>query len=127
MTKRILVVDDDPTSLKVVTSLLRSRGYDVQPSAQAVDIEKTVRDFNPNLIVMDLIMPNVDGNQAVKRLQKDPSLSKIPVIFFTAINLKNDEQGVQFDISVNNRIYRTLTKPLNAQVLITEIEGLLKK
>ena len=125
MKKKILVVDDDPTSLKIATSLLRSHGYDVLPAAEAVDIEKTVRDFQADLIIMDLIMPNVDGNQAVKRLQKDPTLSKIPLIFLTALNLKSEEPGVEFEMSVDNQNYRTLTKPFNAKALIKEIKKLM--
>ena len=123
--KKILVVDDDPTSLKAVAAVLTSNGYEVKASAHAEDIEKTVKDFNPQLIVMDLIMPNVDGNQAIKRLQKDPLLNRIPVVFLTAINFR-DERGVEFEISVNDRRYRTLTKPFNAKALVAEIEELMK-
>ena len=127
MKNKILVVDDDPTSLKTVSAVLTSHGYDVKSSAHAVDIEKTVKDFNPHLIIMDLIMPHVDGNEAVQRLQKDSSLNEIPIIFLTAIAMENKEQGLEFEVSVNDRRYRTLTKPFNAKSLVSEIQMMLSK
>ena len=121
MKKKILVVDDDPTSLKIVTSLLRSQGYDVFPSSEAVDIEKLARDFNTDLILMDLIMPNVGGNQAVEKLHKNPALRSIPVVFLTAMQMKDEERGFEFEVNVDNKSYRTLTKPFNAKELVAEI------
>ena len=125
MNKKILVVDDDPTSLRSVEAMLVSAGYKVQTSVHAENIEQRVNDFAPDLIVMDLIMPNVDGNQAVKKLKNNSALKGVPVIFLTALKMRDDERGLEFEVSVENKSYRTLTKPIDARILITEIERLI--
>jgi CheY-like chemotaxis protein len=122
--KKILVVDDDPTSLRTVEGLLTLHGYEVKTSTQAQTIEELVKDFNPQLIVMDLMMPEVDGSQAVSRLQNNAALKNIPVIFLTALNLRDDEHGLEAEIAVQNKSFRTLTKPLNPKALVAAIREL---
>lgn len=124
MKKKIFIVDDDPTSLKAVEGVLTLHGYEVQASSHAQDIENKVRAFAPQLIVMDLMMPNVDGNQAVQRLQKNPVLNEIPVVFLTSLQTKDEERGLEVEINVDNRSYRTLTKPLDAKALVAAIREL---
>ena len=126
MKNKILIVDDDPTSLRSVKTVLESQGYEVRAALDAEDIELKAEDFNPQLIVMDLMMPDVDGSQAVGRLQKNPLLSRIPVIFLTAIQMKDEERGLEAEINVGSKGYRTLTKPVDAKLLVAEIERLIK-
>lgn len=126
MKKRILVVDDDQTSLKLVESTLASEGYDVKTAAHAEDIEQKAKDYNPNLIVMDLMMPKVDGSQAVKRLQTQPTLKNIPVVFLTAMQTRDDDRGFELQIQVDKTTYRTLSKPFDRTQLLKEIESLIK-
>ena len=123
MPKRILVVDDDPTSLKFTASTLTPLGYQIKTAAHAEDIESVARSFQPDCIIMDLIMPEVDGNQAVQRLQQDKALNRIPVIFLTGVNMRDDERGIEFEINVGNKNYRTLIKPIDAKKLSAEIEA----
>jgi len=123
--KRILIVDDDPTSLKTVEGVLTLHGYEIQTSAHAQDIENKVKEFAPDLIIMDLMMPDVDGNQAVKKLQMNPVLKNVPIIFLTALQMRDEERGLDFEVNVEGTSYRTLTKPLNAKALIAEIRSLL--
>ena len=127
MKKRILVVDDDPTNLKSVETVLTSHGYEVKTTTHAEDIEERTKNFNPHLIVMDLMMPKVDGHQAAQRLQKNPLLSNIPVVFLTGLKMNDDARQEEFEVSVENKSYRTLTKPFNAKTLITEIDNLVTK
>jgi CheY-like chemotaxis protein len=126
MKKKILVVDDDPTSLRSVESMLISSGYEVRTSVGAEDIEQRVKDVAPDLIVMDLMMPNTDGNQAVKKLKNNPVLKGVPVIFLTALKMRDDDRGIDFEVNVGNVSYRTLTKPVDSKTLTAEIEKLLK-
>ena len=126
MKKKILVVDDDPTSLRSVEAMLILSGYEVRTSAHAEDIEQRVKDVDPDLIVMDLMMPNIDGNQAVKKLKNNPVLKGVPVIFLTALKMRDDDRGIDFEVNVENTSYRTLTKPVDAKSLAAEIEQLTK-
>lgn len=125
MSKKILVVDDDPTSLKTAESILTSAGYEVKTSANAEEIERLVKDIAPDLIVMDLMMPNVDGNQAVKKLKDNPVLKGVPIIFLTALQMRDEERDLEFEVTVDNTSYRTMTKPVDAKALITEIQRLI--
>lgn len=125
MSKKILVVDDDPTSLKTAESILTSAGYVVKTSANAEEIERLVKDIAPDLIVMDLMMPNVDGNQAVKKLKDNPVLKGVPIIFLTALQMRDEERDLEFEVTVDNTSYRTMTKPVDAKALITEIQRLI--
>jgi len=126
MKKKILVVDDDPTSLRSVEAMLISSGYEVRTSVGAEDIEQRVKDVAPDLIVMDLMMPNIDGNQAVKKLKNNSVLKGVPVIFLTALKMRDDDRGIDFEVNVGNISYRTLTKPVDAKTLVVEIERLIK-
>ncbi len=125
MRKKILIVDDDPTSLKTVESMLTSAGYDVRAFLHAQNIEQNVENFAPDLIVMDLIMPNVDGNQAVQKLKNNKALQGIPVIFLTAVKMRDQLRGLEFEVNVEGANYRTLTKPIDAKTLIAEIDRLI--
>lgn len=75
---------------------------------------------------MDLMMPNIDGNQAVKKLKNNPVLKGVPVIFLTALKMRDDDRGIDFEVNVENTSYRTLTKPVDAKSLAAEIEQLTK-
>ena len=127
MKKKVLIVDDDPTSLKVTESILSTNGYEVKTLMHAANIEDKVKGFNPHVIVMDLIMPNVDGTQAVKILQSNPVLKNVPVIFLTAIHTKDAVRGLEYDIQVEGRSYRTLNKPIDPKILLSELENLIKQ
>ena len=125
MSKKILVVDDDPTSLKQAEPILTTGGYEVKTSPDAEEIENLVKDIAPDLIVMDLMMPNVDGNQAVKKLKDNPALKGVPIIFLTALQMRDEERDLEFEVTVDNTSYRTMTKPVDAKALITEIQRLI--
>jgi len=90
--KRILVVDDNPGNLRLFTLLLASPRYDVRtaPSAQrALDM---LASFHPDLILLDLQLPDIDGLELTRRLKANPVLSGIPVVAVTAYAMKGDEE-----------------------------------
>lgn len=104
--------------------MLTSAGFEVRALLSAKNIEQNVENYTPDLIVMDLIMPGVDGNQAVAKLKNNAMLKDIPVIFLTALQMRDPQRGLEFEVNVDNSNYRTLTKPVDAKVLISEIEEL---
>ena len=80
MTKRILVVEDQPDNLQILRDLLTSAGYEM---IEAVDGEEGVRAakaHRPDLILMDIQLPVLDGYEATRRIKADPALSAIPII-----------------------------------------------
>ncbi len=97
----ILIVDDDPAFREVMAVKLRAAGYDI---AEAEDGEESVRrakDVRPDLILMDVKMPKLDGIQAMLKIAKDPETRVIPVVFLTAFGdtqpeiFRNDRRFAQ--------------------------------
>src|SRR6266511_1216490 len=83
---RILVVDDITKNLQVVGTVLRNQGYKVMPAASGAEALKCVRAQLPDLILLDLMMPDMDGLEVCRRLKADSVTSQIPVVFLTASN-----------------------------------------
>ena len=89
--KRILVVDDEPSVTRnLKLNLESSGGYDVFAENHATNALTAARIFRPDLILLDVIMPGMDGGEVAARLRKDPLLRDTPVIFLTGI-ISNEE------------------------------------
>jgi CheY-like chemotaxis protein len=90
--KRILVVDDNPGNLRLFTLLLASPRYDVRTAASAQLALDILGTFHPDLILLDLQLPDIDGLELTRRLKANPELCGIPVVAVTAYAMKGDEQ-----------------------------------
>lgn len=82
--KKILVVDDEPNIIQMLTSLLEINGYQVESASNGVEGLETAMKRRPNLILLDLVMPQMDGYQVMEKLRADEETKDIPVILFTA-------------------------------------------
>jgi CheY-like chemotaxis protein len=125
MIKKILVVDDDPSSQRISRSILESGGYEVVSVNDGRDVLSAVRALRPDAVVMDLIMADVGGSEAVAGMQSDPQANSVPVLFLTAVNMSDGQSEGQFDIKVGERAYPTLTKPVHAPALLGALERIL--
>jgi two-component system, cell cycle response regulator DivK len=91
MTKRILVIEDQEDNLQIVRDILTNEGYQIieaqdgEAGLQAATIER------PDLILMDIQLPLLDGYEATRRIKADPALSAIPIIVVTSYSLSGDE------------------------------------
>lgn len=83
--KKILIVDDDPDLVMIIRHLLEKNGFSVESACDGEECLKKVRESSPDLIVLDVMMPNKDGYQTCKELKSDHRLSEIPVILLTAV------------------------------------------
>ena len=88
----ILIVDDNPTNLKLVAYLVRANGYQVQTAMDADAALASVRERRPRLILMDLQLPGIDGLELTRRLKRDPATSDIVIIALTAYAMKGDQE-----------------------------------
>jgi two-component system, cell cycle response regulator DivK len=88
----ILIVDDNPANLKLVKVLLAGEGYDVRTAIDAEEALEILRTFRPQLILMDLQLPGMDGLQLSRRIKQDPSTKAMLVVALTAYAMKGDEQ-----------------------------------
>lgn len=84
MAKRILVVDDDPTALRLIGYSLQQEGYDVLTAANGLDGLAQARQLHPDLIILDIMMPDLDGFEVCRRLRADPATRRLPVLMLTA-------------------------------------------
>jgi CheY-like chemotaxis protein len=82
--KRILVVDDRDEVRRALAGLLASEGYEVMEATDGLQVPDKVRKFRPDLIMLDIIMPVMDGFEVLKMLKKDPQTQSIPVIVVSA-------------------------------------------
>ncbi len=117
---RILIVDDSPTDVRVLGSMLERAGYQTLSAATAEEGIARARQERPDLILMDVIMPGMNGFQATRTLSRDPDTSAIPVIIVTTKNMETDRiwgmrQGAKDFVS----------KPPNERDLVTRIQNLL--
>ena len=126
MPKRILVVDVDKGSQKLLNSVLTSNGYEVDLASDGKEVPDKIKGKRPDLIIMDYMMPEVDGVKAVSSILEVPDLSGIPIIFLTAVMTRDRHSGVQFDIKVKDRVFKTLSKPVDSAELLKEVASLIK-
>ena len=93
MSRRILVVDDDPRLLHVVAMYLSIEGYDVDTASNGEEGLRRVEAQRPDLVILDVMMPGIDGLEACRRIKSDPETRHIPVVLFTALSRTDDVES----------------------------------
>jgi CheY-like chemotaxis protein len=122
MKKRILVVDDEVAMTRMVKLNLEQTGnYEVRTENKGRLAIDAAREFRPDLMLLDIMMPGVTGDEIAAQIKQDPSLSNIKFIFVTAIVTRDETDDSAADIGGN--IF--LAKPVKAQELIETIERVL--
>jgi two-component system cell cycle response regulator DivK len=91
MTKRILVVEDQEDNRQILRDLLANAGFDMIEAEDGVQAIAAASKHRPDLILMDIQLPMVDGYEATRRIKADPALSAIPIIVVTSYALSGDE------------------------------------
>ena len=113
----ILVVDDNQENVRVLTSILNHHGYDIIAAFNGSDALTMASRRKPDLILMDIMMPEMDGFEATRSLKEDPELKEIPVIFISALTEVEDKiQG--FDVGGQDYI----TKPFQHQEVMARVD-----
>lgn len=91
----VLVIEDNPTNMKLAITLLESAGHQVLTAADAETGLAIARAERPELILMDIQLPGMDGLEATSLLKTDPATAAIPVIALTALAMKGDEERIR--------------------------------
>ena len=124
MTKKILVVDDEVVLTKMVKmNLERTGDYEVRTENEGSKALQATRDFKPDLIFMDVMMPDMSGDEVIAEIRDDPNLASIPYVFMTAIVSKAETEEMGSTIGGNE----FLAKPVKTQEIIATIERILAK
>ncbi|WP_010299141.1 response regulator transcription factor [Clostridium senegalense] len=119
MEKYILVVEDDLQIQELIIEFLKSEGYIVDAANDGIEAYKKVKNSSYNLIILDVMMPNMDGYTLCKMIRE---FSNIPIIFLTALESEFDEIKA-FDLECDDFI----TKPFSFNILIRRVEAVLKR
>jgi two-component system cell cycle response regulator DivK len=122
MAKRILVVEDNDLNRKLFCDVLKSQGYVVEPVADGLAALDKARSFVPNLIIMDIQLPNVSGLDLIETAKADPVLRSIPVLAVTAYAGKGDEDRIR---EAGADAY--LAKPVSIGPFMTAVKALVEK
>jgi adenylate cyclase len=117
----ILAVDDTPQNLDLLTRRLQSQGYEVATAADGVEALARVAELAPDLILLDIMMPKLDGIETVRRLKADAAYRHIPVILVTA---KSDPRDVVEGLDAGGDDY--LTKPIDHAALLARVRSMLR-
>lgn len=119
---KILIVEDDEDMIHILRSILELEGYEIAYAGDGEEGLKAIGEYKPNLVILDLILPKIDGNEICRRVKKDPELSKIPIIMLTAKGTTRDELEGVMDGADDY-----ITKPFNPLDLIETIKYLLSR
>ncbi len=115
--RRILLVEDHYLNRMLLSDYLSYCGYDVQSLSEGSAFFSTIEKFQPDLMLLDLKLPDIDGYSLLKQVQQKPDLSKIPIIVVSAFAFKADQE---LALSLGARNY--FVKPLKLKDLIITIE-----
>ncbi len=121
-TEKIVVIEDETDILEVIAYNLKREGYDVVTSTSGEDGWDKIEKTKPNLVVLDLMLPEVDGIELCKKLKSDPMTQSIPVIMVTA---KGEESDVVLGLGVGADDY--VTKPFSPRELTARVKAVLRR
>jgi CheY-like chemotaxis protein len=113
----VLVIDDNDVQLEYMTDLLTQKGYSVKTSADSLTAVQMMLKTNPRVVILDIMMPRLDGYSILKKMRDDKSLAKTPVIIYTGKSYPIDEKKAR-DLGANSY----LVKPVKGAVIIEEIK-----
>ncbi len=124
---KILVIDDDHDLAETIKSVLKYAGYEVLLSHEGKDGLIKAKEHKPDLILLDIMMPGMDGSEAVQALKSDPLVKDVPVIFLTGLISSEDRtMGVE-GINIGGIRYPSMAKPFENEKLLKIIKGTLAK
>lgn len=122
MSEKILIVDDDLDTLKLVGLILQRQGYQIAAANGGQAAVAKASAEKPDLILLDLMMPDLDGYEVARRLRADPATARIPIIMFTAKTLLDDKVA-GFEAGADDY----LTKPTHPAELVAHVKALLAR
>jgi DNA-binding response OmpR family regulator len=118
--KKVLVVDDDPYILMSLEFLMKKNGYDVMVARNGVEALETVEKQMPDVVLLDIMMPDVDGYEICKHIKKSAKLKHTKVVFMSA---KTKEADLQKGYDLGASLY--ITKPFSTRELVKQVKELM--
>lgn len=119
---KILIVDDEPDIVEFISYSLKSKGYHIATAGDGVEAIRKAKEFRPDLILLDVMMPNKDGIQTIKELRQLPDFEQTAIIFLTALS---DEKSEIEGLKTGADDY--IAKPIKPELLATRISAALRR
>jgi CheY-like chemotaxis protein len=120
MSSRILIVDDNPVNLKLAADVLESAGLAIDRAIDAEHAQRVLSDTLPELILMDIALPGMDGLTLTRQLKADPRFEGIPIIALTASAMKGDDRK-----ALEAGCVSYITKPIDTRKLAQQVQTIL--
>lgn len=117
---RVLVVDDEPNLTELVAMALRYEGWDVRTAATGTEAVRTAREFSPDAVVLDMMLPDIDGLEILRRMRADEP--EVPVLFLTARDAVEDRIA---GLTAGGDDY--VTKPFSLEEVVARVRALLRR
>ena len=122
MNSKILVVEDDPGALRLISYTLQAEGYEVITATNGLQGLRKAQNDKPDLVVLDVMLPGIDGFEICHRLRADPGTARLPIMMLSA---KARETDKATGLNVGADDY--LTKPADPSDIVSHIKALLAK
>jgi two-component system cell cycle response regulator DivK len=119
--KLVLIVEDNELNMKLFRDLLEVHGYRTIHTRDGLEVLDLARENNPDLILMDIQLPEISGLEVTKWLKNDPALKHIPVIAVTAFAMKGDEEKIR-----SGGCEDYLSKPISVSLFISKVQKYLE-
>jgi len=119
--KKILIVDDEEEVLSLLYKRLSAEGYQVIKAMTGQDAIERTKTYMPNLILMDIVLPDLEGSEVVQMLKEDPKTEDIPVVFLSGI-LTRDDRQTKLEVNVGGRLFDAISKPFNYEELMSAVK-----
>ena len=119
---KVLVAEDNPVNRELLRELLENRGYTVVEACDGQEALRMVDETQPDILLLDIGMPVLDGYAVARRIRENPALAPLPLLAITAYAMQGDREKI-----LHSGFDGYLSKPVNARALADELERLLRK
>lgn len=123
---KVLVVDDDPDILDAITTILSTQPYSIDTARDGIECVDKVRANVPDLIVLDLLMPNKDGFAVVRELRDNPRYEKVPILILTSVREDASRRRYELETGLAMDVQDYLEKPVSPADLLERVSNLLE-
>ena len=129
MPKKILVVDDDPDILDAVTMVLESSGYQVVTARDGIEALATLKAEEPDVMILDLLMPKMDGFAVMKELQDErwSQYRDMRILVLSSVREEAARRRYELETALELGLDDYIEKPISPNILLERVEGLVKK
>lgn len=122
---KVLIVDDDPYILKILRLILEREGYAIEQAASGNEAILVNRRFLPDLIIMDLVLPDIDGAEVIAQVMRSAEMETRPQIFFIS-GVISSHDALTHVITIHDRKYKIIAKPLDLMKIVETVKEMLK-